>query len=246
MKPVVSELVLNAFVDSELPPVEAARIAALVAGDPAIAQRMAHLHQIKAALSAMPEDLALPASPAPQHRARLNYGGVRALVAGCVLLLAVFWSAPASVPAQQATHLPFMAQHDHWVSQGAERTDVVLPARFDWLYPLMHANGLQLVYQTQGPDLQHFGFKGVNACRLSLFVSSKAGPVSPLQLSLTEGVQHAQWHIGDSGFEMIARDMAPARFATVATSLHRGSQDHAADEALQVALLQASRLACTA
>ena len=246
MKPEVSELVLNAFVDGELPPAEAARIATVVASDPLIAQRVAHLHHIKAALSTMPDDLVLPASELPTRGAKHTLRGARTLAAVSVLLLVVFWAAPVSGPAQQGDNLPFFAQHDHWVSHGAEGADVVLPESFDWLRPLMHASGLTLVHYTQIGNFQHFGFKGVNACRLSLFVTTQAGAVSPLQLSLTEKVQHAQWHLDTKAFEMIARDMAPARFATVATSLHRDSRDHAADEALQIALLQAARLPCTA
>jgi len=246
MKPKVSDLVLNAFVDGELRPAEVARISAAIAGNPTIAQRVAHLHQIKAALSAMPDDLVLPAQSLPKQDTKVNFRGVRALVAGCALLITVFWSAPVTGPVQQDTALPLMVQHDHWVLQGEERTDVVLPTGFDWLRPLTHANGLQLVYHAQEGDLQHFGFKGVNACRLSLFVSAQAGSASPFHLSMTEQVQHAQWDIGTSAFETIARDMAPVRFATVATGLYRGSQEHAADEALQIALLQAARLPCTA
>ncbi|PZX39316.1 hypothetical protein LY56_02848 [Roseinatronobacter thiooxidans] len=245
MKPEVSDLVLNAFVDGELPSAEAARIATMVASDPLIAQRVAHLHHMKAALSTMSDDLVLPASELPigtTHTLR----GVRGLAAVCVLLLVVFWSAPVSRPAQQGGNLPFMAQHDHWVLHGAESATVVLPESFDWLRPLMHASGFTLVHYAQAGNLQHFGFKGVNACRLSLFVTTQAGAVSPLQLSLTEKVQHAQWHLDTKAFEMIARDMAPARFATVATSLHRNSRDHAAYEAFQIALLQAARLPCTA
>lgn len=246
MKPQVSDLDLNAFADGELPPTQAAQIAAIVASDPAIARRVAHLHQMKAALSAMQDDLLPPAPPMPKPKAQRRYQGASALAAGCALLLAVFWSSPVTLPAQQDTHLPRMAQHDHWVSQGAARADFGLPASFAWLDPLMQASGLQLVHHTQTDTLQHFGFKGANDCRLSLFVSSKVGPASPLHLSLTEQVQHARWHIGTHEFEMIARDMATPRFATVATSLHRGSQDHATEEALQVALLQAARLSCTA
>jgi hypothetical protein len=246
MKPEVSDLVLNAFVDGELPSAEAARIATMVASDPLIAQRVAHLHHMKAALSTMSDDLVLPASELPIRGTKHTLRGARALAAVCVLLLVVFWSAPVSGPAQQGGNLPFMAQHDHWVSHGAEGADVVLPESFDWLRPLMHASGLTLVHYAQAGNLQHFGFKGVNACRLSLFVTTQAGAVSPLQLSLTEKVQHAQWHLDTKAFEMIARDMAPARFATVATSLHRDSRDHAADEALEIALLQAARLPCTA
>lgn len=246
MKTEVSELVLNAFVDGELPPADAARIAAVVASNPLIAQRVAYLHQMKAALSTMPDNLVLPASELPIRGTKPNFRAARAFAAVCVLLLVVLWSTSADGPAQQGGKLPLMAQHDTWVSHGAERDDVVLPESFAWLRPLMHASGLRLVHYSQESTLQHFGFKGLNSCRLSLFVTTQAGAVSPLQLSLTDQVQHAQWQLDNAAFQMIARDMAPARFATVATSLHRDSRNHAADEAFQIALLQAARLPCKA
>ena len=246
MKSGVSDLVLNAFVDAELPPAEAARIAAVVADNPAIAQKVAHLHQIKAALSAIPDDLVLPAPSLSKQGGWFNLPAMRAAIVGFVLLCGVLWSAPVSGPEEPDIAISFMAQHDHWVAHGAEHPDASLPGGFDWLQPLMNASGLRLVHYSAAGSLQHFGFKGVNACRLSLFVTQKASAVGPLQLSLTDKVQHAQWQLDTVSFEMIARDMAPARFATVATSLHRDSREYAADRVAQIALLQAARLPCTA
>lgn len=246
MKSEVSDLVLNAFVDAELPPAEAAQIAAVVADKPELAQKVAHLHQIKAALSAMPGDLELPAAALSKQGGWFNLPAMRAAIAGFVLLCGVLWSAPINGPKGPDIAISFMAQHDHWVAHGAEHTEAILPAGFDWLQPVMHASGLRLVHYSAAGSFQHFGFRGVNACRLSLFVSQKASAAGSLQLSLTDKVQHAQWQLDTVSFEMIARDMAPARFATVAASLHRDSREYAADRVAQIALLQAARLPCTA
>jgi len=249
MKPQVCDLLLNAFADGEVSSSEAARIAAVIATDPATAQRVAYLHQLKAALSAIPETIVLPepSKPDAHVKAKGDLRTVRALVSGLVLLIALFWSAPVSGPSHQDPNLWLLAYHDQWaLNDGALNDAFVLPKALDWLHPPMQASGLQLVYSNQNGARQHLGFKGVNACRLSLFISQSAGPASALYLSLTPQVQHAHWQTGTTEFEMLARDMAPARFATIATSLHRESREHIADAAFQMALLQAARLPCTA
>mgnify|MGYP001390576963 CR=1 FL=1 len=242
----VSEHQLNAFVDGELSPPEAAQIASVIATSPMIAQRVARLHQTKAAIAAMADDLVLPDVTQPQPRSLWRVAVGLAGVAAMLMLL--FWSAPAPEPApvSDAASLPLMAQHDHWAGQETGSASLDLPDGFAWLGSVMQSSGLQLVYLAQGAGMQHFGFKGQNACRISLFMTTSTHHDSPLQLTLSERVQHAHWQIDGFAFEMIARDMASARFAAVATSLHRESHDHAPDAALRIALLQAARLPCTA
>ena len=208
MKSEVSDLVLNAFVDAELPPAEAARIAAVMADNPEIAQKVAHLHRIKAALSAMPDDLVLPAPTQSKQHGWSNLPAMRAVIAGFVLLCGVLWSAPLSGPEKPDIAISFMAEHDQWVAHGGAQTKASLPGGFDWIQPVMNASGLRLVHYSAAGSLQHFGFKGVNTCRMSLFVTQKASAMGPLQLSLTDKVQHAQWQLDTVSFEMIARDMA--------------------------------------
>ncbi len=243
MKRALSQPVLNAFVDGELSAREAARVAELIAADPVVAKRVATLHQMKAALSTMSEDLDLPAV-APPRRGRV--AGLRAAMVACLCLLTLLWPAQISGPEQKVARPSLVTQHDHWLTHGPERAGAVLPAHFDWLGPVLSASGLWLVHHAQLGDLEHFGFKGVNDCRLSLFVSAARSASGALSLSLTAQVQQAQWQIGASAFTMIARDMAPARFAAIATGLHRESLDRLDEQALQIALAQAARLPCTA
>jgi hypothetical protein len=244
----ISDLELNAFVDGELSPDVAARVASCIAADPKIAQRVAALYRMKAAISGMADDLPLPdlpqsgASRVPVWRMAVGLAGIAAVL---VLLL---WSlpslGPASGPAQQAIGLPLLAQHDRWAANEAGEARIALPDGADWLGSVMIASGLQLVHRTRIAEVEHFGFQGRNGCRISLFVTDQRSADSPLRFTLTEHVQHAEWQIGAFGFEMIARDMAPVRFLTVATSLHRNSHDHAPDATSQIALMRAARLPC--
>ncbi len=247
MTQTLSNAALNGFVDGELTPREAAHVAELMAKDPSVARQVAHLHQLKAALSSMP-DTVVP--PEVRHlAARPDTPSTRpgrAAVGVGAMLVALLWSAPLSPPEPPNSVVTFQKQHDIWSQQSAQIAQVALPAGFAWLTPVMQASGLTLMHHAHDGAVQHFGFKGVNDCRLSLFVTQATGPQSPLRLSLSDQVQHSEWHTGTAQFELIARDMAPARFATVATSLHRDSQAYRTDHQLHLALQQAARLPCSA
>ncbi len=246
MKTPVSETRLNAFVDSELSPSEAALVAEAVAADPTLAKRVVRLHKIKAALAAFGDDLPVPELPQPAPHRRTARGRLVAsgAIAATALLLLVSVSVPVSAPEQGAADLPRLAQHDLWLSTTTEAGSLELPRGFEWMGPVMRASGLQLVHSHSHDDIMHFGFKGANSCRLSLFVATSATRDTALQVTLSDQVQHAQWQTGRLAFEMIARDMAPARFATVATGLQQGSREHQAESKLRIALLESARLPC--
>ncbi len=241
----VSELELNAFVDGELSPTKAAQVAAVIATDPKTARRVARLHRMKAALSGMADELSLPDLPRTKA-ARLSAWRIPiGLSSVAAMLIVMLWSGPAWGPTGQDIALSLIAQHDHWAAHESGKARLELPDGFDWLEPIIRASGLQLVHRTGAGDVKQLGFKGPNGCRISLFVTGKHATDSPLRLTLTEHVQHAYWRTGSFVFEMIARDMAPARFATVATSLHRNSRNHAPDDVSHIALVEAARLRCT-
>jgi len=249
----VSEALLSAFVDGELHPDEAARVAQAIAAQPALAQRVARLHKIKAALAGYGEDLPLPevtpmpaftASRADVPRAGLGRKLMAAGAAAAFVVALVFAAVPFSRPDSAAAPLARLAQHDHWLAEQADTAVLDLPQAFGWVRSVTRASGLQLVHHSDNAQEVHFGFKGPNACRLSLFVSVSSGREEPLRLMLSETVQHAVWQRQGVTFEMIARDMAPARFATVATGLQQGSKDHGADATLYIALAQSARLPC--
>ncbi len=111
---------------------------------------------------------------------------------------------------------------------------------------MIFADSLEDVEFTAQLDILRPHAEYLAAQNVVLLTDTSPDANGPLRQALTEQVQHAQWYIGTLAFDMIARDMAPVRFATVATALYHGSQDHAADEALQIAFLQAARLPCTA
>jgi len=250
----ISDGDLNAFVDGELSPHEAVRVTLAIASDRAIAQRVARLHQMKAAIAGFADIATAPDIPQrkPRRHAarRIALALVGAAAALAMLGLAaqiLMQTAPgtANHTATNTAAQTIMAHHDHWTAQPQGTATPDLPDDFHWLAPVMQSSGLQLVHLAMPEGALHLGFKGPNACRISLFVTATERADSGLRMDISERTQHAQWQTGALAFEMIARDMAPARFATVATGLHQNSRTHAADPAMQFALLQAARLPCT-
>ncbi len=244
----VPVITLHAFVDGELPPAEAARLAAQLADDPVLAQRVAHLYRLKAALAGFSDDIVPPPLPtrspawfssAPRM---LGLGGL----AAAVMLL--FSPTPMSRPAEGTAIPSALLQHDLWAEQMMGDAQIALPQEFTWMQPAVQSSGLQLVHLLQSGDVTHLGLKGPNRCRLSLVVTDSVGVgvSAPFQMRLSDEMQHARWTTGGRDYELIARDMADVRFASFATALHRESVDRTADKALYLAALEAARLPCRA
>ncbi len=244
---------LNAFVDGELKPHDAARVTLAITSDRAIAQRVARLQQMKSAVSGFADAASVPDIPLhkpdrrPVWRAAVGLAGMAvALVMLGLSIPSLNRTAPETAIAPGTIAPTFMAQHDQWTAQSQISADFDLPDDYVWMAPVMLSSNLRLVYLASSGAEVHLGFKGPNACRISLFVTAAEGGDGGLKMDIAEPIQHAQWQTGALGFMMIARDMAPTRFATVATGLHLNSRTHSPDPAMQVALLQAARLPCNA
>lgn len=237
---------LNAFVDGELTPPQAARVAEALAADPVLAQKVARLHALKYALAGFAEELPLP-QVAPVKRPRRPVWRKRAaLAAVSAMLVLTLGAVPRPAPEGGDGISPRLQDHDQWLEASASTAPAPMPDGFDWLLSVTEASQLQLVRHHVGAEGAHFGFRGPNACRLSLFISAAEGADRPLRLLLTDAVQHATWQAGGLSFEMIARDMAAARFASVATGLEQGSTERAAPSQLHIALVRSARLPCMA
>lgn len=255
----VSDPQMNAFVDGELPPSEATRIAEAIATDPALARRVATLYRIKAGVAGIGDALPVPQleprpQPAPGRAATRRRGAAAALLgAGAVAAAAALWLVavpqhlPApSPPAQPAPDAGAMAWHDHWLATPAPRTPLDLPETAQWMAPILQASGLQLVHVAQRDRIAHLGFRGPNSCQVSLVIAPTDSPDAPLHMTLAQDVQRAHWQAGGVAFDLVARDMAQARFATLASGLSQAGQDREADTTMRIALVQSARLRCLA
>lgn len=260
----ISDDLLNAYVDGELPADNAAILADMVAADAALARRVAALADLKAGVAsfALPEPPALPQVPVPSRRfARLSGGGL--IAAGLAVAVLVGWvfvpppGTPPGTSGQHATSAPTMPAavldlHDSWVAQGrAVVPDADLPEAPDWMRALLEANGLQLRHVAgialppEGTG-KHYAFVGPNKCKLSLFEAAAApGGAFGMQLSADGELQTATWQSGAHAYAMVARNMNQVRFATIAASVHSATQTRSLGQGELLAAMAGARQRCT-
>lgn len=256
----ITDETLNAYVDGELSSAEAAQIARHAASVPAIANRIAVLHQLKAGVAGIADDMVMidppmPIRAAPPPRARgLGLGvGLASMVAAVLLAVSVLWvnelpRDPGAIAAGDG-QTSLVAQHDAWANTAGSAATA--PRITDWLDDLMQATGLSLVHAASYPlgardPVQHFAFIGPNGCRLSLFEAALPGDRSSggLELAITPGLLTASWAAQGHGYTLVARDMDRARFVVIATAIHDVSLDRGSVDDQLLASLRQARQPC--
>lgn len=249
-----SDNMLNAFVDGELPPEQAASVIAALAEDPALARRVATLQRLKTSLATFHSDvLPPPLLPASPDRIAWRWpAALAAAAAGAVIAGAVWFTTPPAGPDAPDTQTRVTAQHtpldlhQSWASADIATSSAHLPDEFTWLTPVMRATGLQLAYSGDWQGGLHLGYVGANACKLSLFIHPDDAPDSALDIHLDQHLQQASWTTSGLRFNIVSQDMDMSRFATIATTAHAKSRDHLPASAAQIALINAARLPCLA
>jgi len=257
---------LNAYVDGALTCDEAAQIALCAASDPGTASRIALLHQLKAGVAGIADDLVMIDLPVPVRRrpwpralpVATGALAVAALVA--LVALSFSWLTPGAdgpvVPAAgrfagstDDTALErFILRHDAWIGMDAQAAGPHSVG--DWLEDLMRQTGLRLVHHAlPRPDdtdqSQQFSFVGPNGCRLSLFeAASLPHRSAPFNVMINDGLLTASWALEGRRYAMVARNMDSTRFATISAVVHEASRDRGAVDALALVSLQQARQPC--
>lgn len=241
IRPPFTEETLNAYVDGELSPDEAAELARHAARDQDLASRIAALHRLKAVVAG----IAPPVTPPPISRrstlvARWH---LRLALAACLILVAgatALWWSPASAPSEE------IALHDAWAASGKQQA-VEAPL---WLTTVIEASGLRLVRRavlsSDGTNKSvHYAFVGTNQCRLSLFeMPAPRSLDSTLTLLVQGDLRSARWQAGDHAYQVIARNMDGARFAAIVAALNEATNTRSVPANEQIALLRAARQRC--
>jgi hypothetical protein len=234
---------LDAYVDGELSAAERARIARAIADDPEVAERIAVLSRLKAALqdsgqdSAQRQGIALPPARASWPRreaARSAWAAALALVAflGGAAVLQLWQISGGPAVLAQARNL-----HDTWQRQGSEEPAIgaglVLAALTELgpaaILPDLSAAQLTLSHvmvrhAAAGPDLLHAGYSGTRGCRVSLFLTrSLAGVPRDLTLFREDIERTYAWRSRGLGYLLLASGMDEARFDLIARSVHRAT-----------------------
>lgn len=235
---------LNAYVDGELSPQEAAEVACAAGANPRIADQIALLYHAKsgahAAMPPAPDDLSslIPSVPLLRLGWRRSAAVAAGLAFACVLGVSMWWATLTQAP---ETGSPVFASaralHQRWlqndVTGQVETTPVVLAAltRFGHLpvVPDLESTGLEIatvgVFDEQ-PDVPmlQIGYRGHHGCHLSLFVVADGLLPGPTDLGATGREQTSAWQVGKLGYLLFANGMDQSRFDLIAEKVERATR----------------------
>lgn len=221
---------LNAYVDGELSPAEAAEIAAAVARDAELAGRVATLTRLKATTSDLaPQHKAPPIPRLPSRRPRryalpLSAALALLLVAAAAIGLWRPWLQPADAWLAEAA-----ASHRAWIESG-EDGDAAAPgkvlaalktANFGDIPDLTDAH-LSLVRIAAGPKTGSvfLGYRGIHGCRVGLWIGAPPPDLGARPESVASGdVAGYAWRLDDTGYALLARGMDPGRLKQLAEAV---------------------------
>ncbi len=245
---------LNAYVDGELAPGEAARVAAAMARQPKLAARVATLSRLKAVANELQPPLAAPAPPLPPRRAPTTRQGL-ALAAAALAAVAILalWFWPASAPPGPLWLDSAVTAHLEWLARtpegdGGAPQPVALDQTGTAGIPDLSEAHLTLVYvnlvpgRGQGHGLQ-LGYRGIHGCRVSLWIAEATAGLgeTPAAVGATDVAGYA-WRVGESGFALLARGMDPDRLRLLATTVARMTrQGQEQDAETRIALRQTTQ-----
>lgn len=252
---------LNAYVDGELSPEDAAATARAIADDPATAELVAKFADLKAAMpDALPKcppiDLqkaAKPASPVLAVSAFRAAAMVAFVIAGGVMAyLSLFQKQQAG-----SWQMLAMEQHAIWVASDTSRPSQlnkidISSAGNSFRPPDLSASKLTLAKTDQrivGADrLTHFGYTGTRGCRLSLFVVTSPSKHQQ-ETAATTSENRSQWQSGDRSYLLLSSGMDRDRFLQLADTIRQYSIDQRRIDQQtrqQMAATRKSALPCTA
>ncbi len=228
---------LNAYVDGELDVHDSARVARSVATDPALANQVAIVTRLKAAVA---DSLELVDLPPVRPKRRLHWYGVAAAVALIVVAEVGSYVAPwrdqGDADLLQRAH----TVHRTWVERD-EADDVrevgagVLLSALHRLGPEAHVPDLSASRLTismittipasgvDGPAL-HIGYTGTRGCRVSLWISPASGNLGPRLVERRAGpLRSFVWQAGSLAYVLINSGMDEGRFSLIARTVHRAT-----------------------
>lgn len=230
---------INAYVDGELSPVEAAQVAAAVARDRELASQVAILARLKAEtamLKRAPDRSLLPvAKPRRWHRVATASAGA---VTAAVILLGLILVHRDMQQAAPAWLQPARALHTQWVRQGIDgaglrATPAARAARgrqalaAPWVPDLRAINLRQhSVHQVDSAQhgLVHVGYTGPRGCMLSFLTWPGEHALAPEPRRFGDGADAAwAWRVGNTGYLLLATRMAPERLAVVVEVVHEAT-----------------------
>lgn len=227
---------LNGYVDGELDPDAAARVAAAVAADSGLAQEVARLTQLKWALGSHHEAAPADLLPDPPRRTW------RPLLAASVALLILAGGAwttyehfHSSTMATPEVLLQAARLHAHWIGEqpDPERPEAarLLAAVHGFGHPLLlpdlSDNRLQMVsvnLSGEAQEILHIGYRGTRGCQVSL-LAFRDSRLPPELQQVSQGQNAAYlWRVGQIGYVLLADGMSEERMTVIAQAAEESTR----------------------
>ncbi|QEL22279.1 anti-sigma factor [Bosea sp. F3-2] len=239
---------LSAYIDDELSPGEAADVAAAVARDPRLAERVATLSRLRAVTRRLPSETEIPAFVLPRRRRRRVALPIAAALslAACIGFLALRLSGPATAP--DGGLAAAVAAHRHWIDgRQAEvpeqRIQVDLAAARSGRLPDLRASALELTYLSLDPTSREggmlAGYRGPHGCRLGLWMAPRSrGSGEPPAKSDRDGLRIRAWSTTEADYALLSRGMDPERLDRLADVIAKLTHQKQAPTDEQVAALR--------
>jgi anti-sigma factor RsiW len=251
---------LNAYVDGELPPQEAAAVARAAGLDPAIADRISQLYHLKGcihdAVPQAPADLASLIPPPAQKRPAMRWLPFAAGAMALAFLLV--FALPGEDP-QERGQEAFVASarilHQRWLERDEAPTENTTPAalaaitRFGRvpIVPDLESTGLTIglvaVFDEPAHQVLQIGYRGHNGCHLSMFVVADAQLSNATIQGRGDLERSYAWYVGDLGYLLIAQGMDQGRFDLIADKVENATRTNAPLDSLDREELAANKLA---
>jgi hypothetical protein len=244
---------LNAYVDGELPPADAAAIAEAIARDNILAGQAALLTNLKATVGECHETVNVKQALTRYHRGRRRLAWAAAFLIGA-FLVSLSMVADFRDPGGSSL-LAARAVHEQWVKAGpgipspsagkrlkTSLTELGLAAYVpDLSSAKLRFAHLRRVPMTTGEGL-HIGYLGLNGCMVSLVVAPDAGDLEETLVMYDSARGPAYgWRVGDYGYFLMGDRMAPARLSVIAEILLMATRERAVIGEPMLLALQRSR-----
>lgn len=245
---------LNAYVDGELTPREAARVADFIADSEDASKQVALLMRLKVGVADVPETLNV--SALDTHSSQWSWHWLVASFCSALVLLGVIVLDSSNqrekIEASVEKPLPRLAQrHETWAEMPA---DAAVP--IDTSVDKLELLGINIQHETilagiqmrlvhaanTGSDGQfpyHLGYRGQKGCQVSLFIGPHSG-----EILAREAVGPFTWSWSTADFHYIAHanSMDPDRFGLIVSWLVSSTRNWHEMPQEQKTLLTASRL----
>ena len=242
---------LNAYVDGELEPDQAAKVAAALAHDREAAAQVATLTKLRATVKAASPVLAPPPFVLPQARPRPTRWLPWAAAACFALLIGAASLGIGHRSAQGSSLSAAIAAHQLWLAQTppgtAPRLGVELAGAEAGALPDLTLASLRLVHLSLDPAGRGgggmlAGYVGPNGCRVGLWIApvETALPLQPA-VEDRDGLAIRAWRGKRASYALLGRGIDPARLDGIAALVARITRDEPGVPREQVAALAEAR-----